>query len=261
MSAPRRTTPLLATFRAALAEAWANRAGFWGQIAAMVVNDLAWVAFWLLFFHRVGEVRGWDAGGVLMLQAVLTTAGGLALGVTANARSIGRLAAAGELDAALALPVPPLAHLLARRVEPVYLGDLAFGVGLFLAAGRPTVERAGVYAAGAVAGAVLLAGFLVATGSLSFFAGRNDIGELSFHSVLLFASYPVDVFAGAGRVLLHTVLPAAFVAAVPARLVEEFDPGAAAAVLAASATFAGLGWAVFTLGLRRYTSGALWTRT
>lgn len=248
------------TLRAAFAEAWANRGGFWGQIVAMLVNDAAWVLFWVLFFRKVGTLRGWNGSGVLLLLAVLTTSAGLVLGFLANCRTIGRMAAAGELDAALALPVPPLAYLLVRRVEPVYLGDLTFGVVLFAFAGHPTPARALTYVVGVVAAATLLAGFLVTTGSLSFFVGRNDVGELSFHAMLLFASYPVDIFGGAGKLLLYTALPAAFVAAVPAKLMNDFDVGLALVMLAVATVFALLGWVSFTLGLRRYASGAVWTR-
>jgi ABC-2 type transport system permease protein len=251
---------LLATARGALAEAWANRAGFWTQVMAMAVNDIAWVGFWTLFFHRVGAVRGWDRDRVLLLLAVLTTAAGFVLGVLANARRIGQLAAGGELDAALVLPVPTLPYLLVRRVEAVNLGDLVFGVVLFLVAGHPSVERTAVYLFGVVTAVVLLTGFLVAVGATAFFAGRGDAGDLGFHAVLLFASYPVDVFTGGAKVFLYTVVPAAFVGAVPARLVESFDPRLAAATAGVAVAFALAGWITFTLGLRRYTSGSVWTQ-
>lgn len=251
---------VLVTLRTAMAEAWANRGAFWLQVTIMVVNDTAWVAFWLLFFDRVGEIRGWDASGVLLLFAILTTAAGLALGVLGNARHVGRLAADGELDAVLALPVPPLAYLLVRRIETVNLGDALFGIALFALAGEPTVERTAIYVGGVLVGSVLLAGFLVAAGSLAFFVGRSEAGELGLHSILLFAGYPADLFGGPTKALLYTVLPAAFVAAVPARLVESFDPGRALALGGVAVGFALLGWITFTLGLRRYTSGSLWTR-
>lgn len=251
---------LRATMAGALAEAWANRSGFWTQIMTMVVNDIVWVLFWVLFFHRVGRVRGWDTGTVLLLLAVLTTAGGFVLGILANARAIGRMAAEGQLDAALALPVPPLAYLLVRRVNTTNLGDIVFGVALFATTGHPTVSRTAIYLAGVAAASVLLTGFLIATGSFAFFGGRNDVGELSFHAILSFSSYPVDLFGGLAKVLLYTVVPAGFVAAAPAKLIEHFDPLGALGVLAASAGFGFLGWLVFTLGLRRYTSGAVWTR-
>jgi ABC-2 type transport system permease protein len=248
------------TLHAALLEAWANRSGFWTQVLTMVVNDVAWVAFWALFFHRVGTVRGWNTSRVLLLLAILTTGAGFVLGVLANARAVGRLAADGELDAVLALPVPPLAHLLVRRVNTTNLGDVAFGVVLFVVACHPTPMRTLVYLVGVASSAALLTGFLVGTGSVTFFAGRNDVGELGFHAMLMFASYPVDVFGGAAKLLLYTVVPAAFVGAVPARLVDRFDPALAAATLGTAALFAFGGWAMFTLGLRRYTSGAVWTR-
>jgi hypothetical protein len=47
---------------------------------------------------------------------------------------------------------------------------------------------------------------------------------------------------------------------VPARLVEHFDARLALLTLSASLGFAVAGWAVFTAGLKRYTSGAVWTR-
>ena len=249
-----------ATMRGAALEAWANRSGFWTQVAAMFVNDIVWVVFWFLFFDRVGVVRGWDRSSVLLLLSVLTTGAGLVLGVLGNARALGRMAVEGELDAVLALPVPPLAHLLVRRVYATNLGDVVFGLLLFTVGGRPTPARAAVFVFGVLCSALLFAGFLVLLGSLTFFAGRSDMSDLGFHAMLLFSSYPSDIFGGATKLLLFTVLPAAFVATMPAKLIDDFDGRVALALAAVAIGFAVAGWAAFTIGLRRYTSGALWTR-
>ena len=252
---------LLATLRNALAEVRANRAAFVSQVGVMALNDVVWVAFWILFFRKVGDVRGWNVHRILLLQAVLTCAGGIALGLLANARRVGSMAVDGQLDSVLALPVPPLAHLLLRRIEATNLGDLFFGIVLFGLAGSPTVARTAAFVGVVLAAATLMTGFLVLTGSMAFFVGRNEGGELGFHALVLLGAYPVDVFAGAAKVLLYTVVPAAFVATVPARLVEDFDARNAAWLVATAAAFAIAGWAAFTLGLRRYTSGSLWVRT
>lgn len=251
---------LLATARGALAEAAAKPVALATSMAVMAFNDVVWVAFWWLFFRRVGELRGWDADGVLLLLAVLTSAAGITLGVLANARRVGTMAADGELDAVLALPVPPLAYLLLRRVEPVNIGDLAFGLVLFAAVGNPTPARTVVFAFAVAASATLMTGFLVLTGSLSFFVGRSEGGELGFHAIVLLGSYPVDVFGGVAKIVLYTVLPAVFVSAFPARLVQSFDLGNALLLGGVAGAFGLAGWAAFTLGLRRYTSGAVWTR-
>lgn len=251
---------LLATLRNAVAETGSNRAALVSQMSIMVLNDIVWVLFWALFFRRVGTVRGWDGERMLLLLSVLTCAGGIALGVLANARRVGNMAVDGDLDGVLALPVPPLAHLLLRRVEAINVGDLVFGLALFASTGSHTVARTAVFVGAVIAVATLLTGFLVLTGSLAFFIGRNEGGELGFHAMLLLGAYPVDVFAGAVKVVLYTVVPAAFVSSVPARLIEDFDLGPALGLAGVAGLFAFAGWATFTLGLRRYTSGSLWTR-
>ena len=250
----------LATSRAAFLEAWANRRGFWTQVLTMIFNDIAWIVFWSLFFRRVGTMRGWDTSRVLLLLAVFTTSGGIVLGLFANSRSVGRLAADGGLDAALALPVNPLSHLLLRRINATNLGDIAFGIGLFAVAGDPSIERAAIFVVGVLSSTALLTGFLVVMGSLSFFLGRDDAGDLGFHAMLMFAAYPADVFGGAAKVFLFTVLPAAFVGTVPARLIDDFQPGLAAALVGVSAVFLAAGWMAFHAGLKRYTSGSSWVR-
>jgi ABC-2 type transport system permease protein len=246
--------------RNAFAEVVANRRALFTQMAVMIVNDSVWIVFWVLFFHEVGSVHGWDVERILLLQAALTTSGGIALGLLANVRRVGTLAVEGGLDAVLTLPVPPLAHVLLRRVEPTNLGDRAFGLTVFAVAGHPTPGRTAVFVLVVLSSAVLLTGFLVLTGSLAFFAGRSEGGELGFHAILLLGSYPVDVFAGAAKLMLYTVVPAAFVSAIPARLVDDFDLPQAAALAGIAAVFGIAGWTAFTLGLRRYTSGAVWTR-
>jgi len=249
-----------ATLRNAFAEVAAKPRALAAQMAVMMVNDFVWVVFWVLFFDRVGTLGGWDRDSIILLQAVLTTAGGLSLGLFANARRIGAMAVEGDLDAVLALPVAPLSFVLLRRIEPVNLGDLAFGVGLFFIACDPTPARTLAFVLVVLASTTLLTGFLVLTGALAFFLGRSESGELGFHGMLLLGAYPVDLFAGAIRIVLFTVVPAAFVSAVPARLIETFDGGRALALGGAAATFALAGAATFTAGLRRYTSGSVWTR-
>jgi ABC-2 type transport system permease protein len=251
---------LLAVARNAFAEAVARRAALVAQLSVMIANDVAWIVFWVLFFRRAGTVRGWDGDKILVLLSVMTGAAGIALGLLSNARRIGVLAVEGQLDSVLTLPVRPLPYLLLRRVEPTNLGDGVFGVTLFLVACHPTPQRLVTYVAVVLVSSVLLTSFLVLTGSSAFFAGRNEGAELSFHAVLLLGSYPVDVFAGGIKIFLYTVIPSAFVASVPATLIDEWSWRPALGLVTAAAVF-GLAAAItFRTGLRRYTSGALWTQ-
>lgn len=249
-----------ATGRSALLEATANRRAFAFQAIVMILNDLAWIGFWVIFFHKAGTVRGWNTDQLILLQAVLTTGGGISLGFLANARHLSRIIGDGGLDAALSLPVRPLAHLLVRKFEPIAMGDVLFGIGLFVVAGHPSLERTALFVFAVVASTVLLTSFLVLVGSLTFFTGKGDSAEIGFNSILVLGAYPVDLFAGSSKLFLYTVVPAAFIATVPAKLIEHFDVGSAVALVGSASSFAIAGAVTFRLGLRRYASGSVWTR-
>jgi ABC-2 type transport system permease protein len=250
---------LALTWRAAWWEARANRRAFWTKLTMMAVNDCVWVFFWLVFFHRVGAVRGWVADDVLVLLAVFTVAGGIALGALANTRHLGRLTGSGQLDAALALPVSPLGYLLCRQVEPSGVGDIVFGLVLFCTLGQPTPGRLALFTVAALCGSVVFTGFLVIVGSLSIGSGRGPASDLALNAVMLFSSYPVDVFSSGIRVVLYGLVPAALVTSMPARLVQHPDPLRAVVVVGAAGVIALAAVASFRLGLSRYTSGGAWT--
>jgi ABC-2 type transport system permease protein len=252
---------ILRVLRAAFRDALANRRSFWVQVLVMAVNDITWVIFWALFFNAVGNVRGWDRGDVLMLFAILLTASGVALGLVGNARKLGQLVADGEIDAALALPLDPLSYLLARRVDTVLLGDLLMGPLLFIYASDRSATSFALYAAGALCGSIVLIGFLVSISALTLFVGgRGEQADLGFQAILIMASYPLDIFGGGTKVVLFTLIPAAFVTGLPASLLRDFDLGTALALAGSAVFFALLGITLFRLGLRRYASGAVWTR-
>ncbi|MGH7869579.1 MAG: ABC-2 family transporter protein, partial [Candidatus Dormibacteraceae bacterium] len=112
----------VATLRTAMLDALANPGSFLLQVGFMVANDATWLIFWTLFFNRVGQLRGWTRDDLFVLFAVTTTVVGIALGLLSNCRWIGQLAADGALDETLMLPVAPLPHLLASRIDVAALG-------------------------------------------------------------------------------------------------------------------------------------------
>jgi ABC-type sugar transport system ATPase subunit len=52
--------------RANLKVALEYRFAFWGNVLAMFLNDLMWVAFWAVFFTRFPAVRGYDGKQVVL---------------------------------------------------------------------------------------------------------------------------------------------------------------------------------------------------
>src|SRR4051812_40489265 len=157
--------------KTAFLEAWTNRKSFWFQVTIMIVNDLALVAFWFMFFGKVGTVQGWGIDNMMVLFAVLANVTGASMGLFANARRLGEFVSDGRLDSVLPLPVEPLGYLLVRRVDTALMGDLIFGPALFVIFGHPTPERTLVFLLASVCGTVVFVSFLVTMGSLTLFVG------------------------------------------------------------------------------------------
>ena len=241
-----------------MAEAWSNRRGFWIQVVAMVANDLVWLLFWLLFFRRFESVRGWEFADMVVLLSVLTLTGGIVLGLLANSRRIAMMIADGELDAALTLPAPTLAYLLVRRIDVTFVGDIFYGLLLFFLLAQPSPARFATFIFTTLLATAVLSGFLILVGSSAFYVGRNEFGDLSFHAVVLFASYPIDMFTGPTKFFLYAVVPAGFVSAVPTRLIADFQWQWAVLLFVVAVAFFSAGVAAFQRGLRRYASGAGW---
>ena len=69
--------------------------------------------------------------------------------------------------------------------------------------------------------------------------------------------YPGSVFRGPTAWILHTLIPVAFVAYIPARIFQSFDARLLALVIAADAVIVLVSVLLFRRGLRKYESGNL----
>jgi len=136
------------------------------------------------------------------------------------------------------------------------LGDLVFGLALFLIAAP---GRWGSLLLGLLAGHIFVA-FSVLLGSLAFWMGNADnLAGQAINAPITFGLYPAEIFPGAVQWLLYTLIPAAFVGSVPARLPSAFSWGRLAVLVAFAAGIVLAASYVFRWGLRRYESGNLVT--
>lgn len=59
----------------------------------------------------------------------------------------------------------------------------------------------------------------------------------AINALITFGLYPVEIFPGVVRVLLYTLIPAAFVGSLPVSLLSDFNRGRLAVLLASTAGF------------------------
>jgi len=236
--------------------ALASPAAWAAQVVLMAANNLIFFVFWTLFFARFGELGGWSLADVAVFTGIICWSFGMLLAAASGALELGRSIVDGRLDIYLARPRHPLPALILGQSTPSGVGDMASAFVFWLWLGERSVADLLFLVILSTASAAVLAASIVLIHSIVFWRpGWIALAEESFFLLVMVGFYPQHVFGFWGRVVVFTVLPAGFIALLPAEAMREVDLLKGMAVLAAAAGYGALAIAVFDRGLRRYASG------
>ncbi|MCD4738631.1 MAG: ABC-2 family transporter protein [Anaerolineae bacterium] len=236
----------------------AYRGAFFLQIFGMMINNLMLLFFWNMMFLSFPTLNGWELQDIIVLYSIVAVGFGISVVIFGNASRLAPLITSGELDYYLALPADPLVHLLVSRMSLSGWGDFLFGLLLYLFVLPSAWRNLPLFLLLSLLAGLISTAFAVLTGSLAFWLGESEQLAAQLRMALLnFSLYPVDIFSGGVRLLLYTIIPAAFVGSVPAKLLTDFDIWWLAGLILVTALMGGLASWVFRLGLRRYESGNL----
>jgi ABC-2 type transport system permease protein len=249
---------VLAYLRLNLSAALEYRGALLAQALGMMLNNLVFSIFWVLYFARFPTVGGWTVQDLALLWAVAATSIGLSATLLGNCTRIATIIVQGQLDYYLGLPKDTLLHVLISRSGLAGWGDVCFGLLAFLLFGRLDVQTIGLYGVLVLASMLIFVAFAVLAGSLGFWIGNAEAAAYQAQQATIsFSLYPGSVFHGWIRVVLFTLVPAGFISHIPAELLRTFDPWRLAAMLGFTFFSVLLALFVFRLGLRRYESGNL----
>ena len=251
-------------FRVNLAANTAYPIPFAIQVVAMAANNAMFIAFWAILFEAIGApIGGSTITDVMFLWAVAAAGFGLGAMVCGNSAHLSRIIYQGDLDVYLTQPKPVLPNLLASRMSVSSWGDLLYGLGLFAVSQPLTPGSIGLFLLFVLLAAGVLVAVRVLYHSLTFLLGNaEDLAGLGSEQIITFSLYPGTIFdAPVVAVILHTLIPAALVAHLPADLFRAvargtgLDWGLLAVIIGGDAALIAASCAVFALGLRRYESG------
>jgi ABC-2 type transport system permease protein len=246
-----------ALFSTNLNAALALRGAFVAQAVFMILNNVVFFVFWWVLLRQVPHLRGWQMPDVEVLFGITATSFGLVVAVTGGVRQLGQFIDEGELDTLLTQPKPTLLYALGIRSRASGFGDMVSGIGFLAMSGHLTLGTAPLIALLITAAASTLLACGIVFFSLPFWIGRAEtVSRQLWELLITFSLYPEPLFGGALRLMLFTVLPAAFVSYLPVHIVRQPSAPALAMFLAGSAAYLGLAVWVFGRGLRRYSSGS-----
>jgi ABC-2 type transport system permease protein len=248
---------LLAVWQANIQSIMEYRVAFFTQVIGMMLNNFIYFAIWIIFFKRFNEVRGWGISDMYITYGVLASAFGLVALLFGNAFSLSDIINNGRLDYYLSLPRPVLLHTIASRTIASGMGDFTYGFLSFGLSGQFSWDGLLRFILATLLAATVFAAFLILMHSLAFWMGViSNFVSLGVNAMITFGIYPITLFDNYAKLILFTLIPAAFVGAVPAEFIRAFSWQTLAELLAGAVIFLLLAVTIFRLGLRRYESGS-----
>ncbi|WP_202805719.1 ABC transporter permease [Actinopolymorpha alba] len=230
------------------------------ELVLTVVGLAASIAALGMIYTRTDTLGGWGPGEAIALLGTFQIITGLRTAfVEPNLQWFGKQVKEGTFDAILTQPAPAIFLASLNTCAPLALGQVGLGAivvayGVHEASVSITPAGVAAWLALLVAATVIMWATRALLAALVFWAPELTL-DVVYDSVWQFARYPVDIYQRPLRMLLTYVLPVAFLATVPARVL--LDTGQLVAVPVSiglaigSYLLAHLAWQA---GLRRYTS-------
>ena len=234
------------------------RVSFLVQSFGMVLNNAAFIFFWWILFNNVNDIGGYGFKDVMMLWALSSAGFGVCFVVFGNVKEITRMILNGELDTYLLQPKDPLINIICSKTIVSAWGDTLYGVVLFFLVKGFDIKGFLLFLLFTITAGIIFASVLITIHSLSFYAGNLDgLAQLCIEFLISFSIYPEGIFKGGLKYILYTIIPAAFMVYIPARVINQFNLIMLLEVLGVALLWIVIAYAAFYRGLKKYESGNL----
>jgi ABC-2 type transport system permease protein len=226
------------------------------QAAFMCLNNLIYFAVWVIFFRRFHDLGGFGMHDMQLTYGIVAAGFGIAVGLCGGLRDLSKMVVEGALDGYLAQPKPVLAQALCSRTLASGWGDLVSGLIMVATSGQVSL----LHTPYLLLAILLSASVFVASGviyhSAAFWLGPVDsLARSLWEFLVTFSIYPETLFGGGVRLLLYTLIPAAFAGFLPAQLAHRPSWTTAAVASGGALCVVASALVIFARGLRRYESG------
>lgn len=232
------------------------RAAFLMQAGFMFLNNLTFFAVWAIFFGRFHDIEGFGVRDMLLTYGIVASGFGLAVALGGGLRDLSTMVVLGGLDTYLSQPKPVLLQALCSRTIAAGWGDLASGLVMVGVSRRVSPAHVPfLVLAVLLSGSVFMAAGVIFHSAAFWLGPVDSLARTMWEFLITFSVYPETIFGGPIRLLLFTLMPAAFSGFMPARLAHDPSLSNLAAALGGAACVVCIALVMFSRGLRRYESG------
>ena len=243
------------SFMLNLSKAAQYRISFLLNIVMMIVNDSFFIVQWVIVFSIVPSIGGYGFNDVMLLWAMSAGGYGVAHSLFHGAFKIPNYVYTGKLDVFLTQPKNTLINVACSKSSISAVGDFLYAFVALAIIGAPWWQYPLIVLFSIISG-LLLTSVCVIYGNISFYVKNGGALADNVQSTILKASsYPSNLFSGAVKWLLATLIPATFATVIPASILTSWNWGLFALLIAFTSLCVFLAFFTFEKGLKRYGSG------
>lgn len=233
------------------------RESFIMQSLFMMLSNVIYFCFWLIYFKNFDSVRGWTLPDMACLYGIVSGSYGIFSVFFGGARYIARIITDGDLDLLIAKPKSLILQILGLKSIPSGWGDIASGVFLLIFSGVISIQKSPLLILLLISSTLFILAYSILMGSLSFWVqNSHNLSKQLFEFLLTFSNYPKTIYIGGVKFFLMTIIPSAFIGFLPVDILKNFSQKDLFFVLSICLFYLWLSVKVFYMGLRRYSSGS-----
>lgn len=205
------------------------RAAFWiDRVAQIITYGSSFAVIWLLA-NRFGHIAGWDWADLALLFSfhLLGYSIGACVSFT-QMRDLEEQVRLGTIDTLLTKPVNTWIYIVFSRFNIGYAGHVILGVVLMAWALTVidipwSAEWVLYFVASLLSAGMVTAGIMTIIGSTALIWTRSNHLYSLYFGFWELSRYPLNIFPGAIQLVMLTVVPLGFMAAVPVAVLLDKD--------------------------------------
>ncbi len=232
------------------------RESFLLQSFFMLLSNIIYFSFWMIYFNNFSAVKGWTLSDVACLYGIVSCAYGLFSVFLGGSRYLARMIFEGDLDSMLVKPKNLLIQIMGSRSVPSGWGDIASSIVFIVASDYLTLWNLPLIVLFIATACIIITSFSIILGSLAFWIGDSHmLSKQLFEFLLTFSNYPKSIYEGGVKLFLLTVVPSGFIGFVPIEVIKEFSIYKTVYIVAFSLVYFYIAVKIFYFGLSSYSSG------
>lgn len=236
------------------------KANFVMQVIFMMINNAAFLVFWVVIFSNIDSINGWVLSDFMVLFALAALSYGLASFLMGNWRELNEIIAEGKLDFYLTLPKDVLAHVLVSRSSFSSVGDVFFGLLVYFLSVPFTLLNFGLLFLFVICGTLIFTSLVVMFHSATFWFGRNRGSADAFINLTLaMSSYPSILYGSVVKTIFFFIIPVFFITNASVFILQDFSWVWLLSLVFMALLLPVIAYTLFKFGVRKYESGNLVT--